>query len=188
MTLTGTGPAVARSVSAAAVADHLIPTVTSGDARFEILSPTLIRTEYAGDGHFTDDPTFNAIGRDAFAPAAYATSTSNGWLTITTSKVELRYKIDSGPFDADNLSVRQSAGGTEVTASPWQRLTCSLGALCEAESLQLNGGGRLGPHRPHGAWLRRRLHHHRQLGDGRRQCHQHRELPVRSAVRQLPRR
>ena len=43
--------------------------VVSGDARFEVLSPTLIRTEYAGDAHFVDAATFNAVGRDEFAPA-----------------------------------------------------------------------------------------------------------------------
>src|SRR4051812_48513846 len=32
--------------------------VRSGDARFEVLSPTLIRMEYAGDGKFTDAATF----------------------------------------------------------------------------------------------------------------------------------
>ena len=41
-----------------------LPTVTSGHARFEVLSPTLIRMEYAGDDTFTDAATFNAIGRD----------------------------------------------------------------------------------------------------------------------------
>jgi hypothetical protein len=33
-----------------------------------VLSPTLVRTEYAGDAHFVDAATFNAIGRDGFAP------------------------------------------------------------------------------------------------------------------------
>lgn len=53
-----------------------IPVVTSGDARFQILSPTLVRTEYAGDRAFTDAPTFNAIGRDDFAPTPYTARTS----------------------------------------------------------------------------------------------------------------
>ncbi|MGW2834618.1 TIM-barrel domain-containing protein [Streptomyces sp. NPDC001286] len=132
--LTGAGPASAGGSHAAR-----IPTVTSGDARFEILSPTLIRTEYAGDGTFTDARTFNAIGRDAFTPAAYTATTSGGWLTIRTSALTLRYQVGSGAFNARNLSLRLAAGGTPVTAAPWQRLTCQVGALCEAENLQLNG-------------------------------------------------
>lgn len=134
MTLMGAGPA-----SAGGPQGRSIPTVNSGDARFEILSPTLIRTEYAGDGEFTDAATFNAIGRDGFAPAAYTATTSGGWLTIRTSALTLRYQVGSGPFDAKNLSVRLTAGGTPVTAAPWQRLTCTVGALCEAENLRLDG-------------------------------------------------
>jgi alpha-glucosidase (family GH31 glycosyl hydrolase) len=136
MNLAGAGPATAGPS-----ANHRIPSVTSGGARFQVLSPTLIRTEYAGDGKFTDDPTFNAIGRAAFAPTAYSTSTSDGWLTIRTSAVTLRYEVGSGPFDARNLSVQTSAGGSPVTATPWQQLTCTLGALCEAEQLARSGLG-----------------------------------------------
>ncbi|MEW2155854.1 TIM-barrel domain-containing protein [Streptomyces sp. NPDC007189] len=135
MTLAGSGPAAAGE----ARQGHRIPAVTSGDARFEVLSPTLIRTEYAGDGKFTDDPTFNAIGRDGFAPASYTTETSDGWLTISTSALTLRYRVGSGPFDAKNLSVRLKAGDAPVTATPWQRLTCGPGDLCEAENLRLDG-------------------------------------------------
>ncbi|MFB7244122.1 alpha-xylosidase [Streptomyces populi] len=116
-----------------------LPTVSAGSARFEILSPTLIRTEYAGDRKFTDDPTFNAIGREGFEPTAYSATTSDGWLTIRTSAMSLRYKVDSGPFSAQNFSLRSTAGDTPVTAAPWQRLTCGPGALCEAENLSLDG-------------------------------------------------
>ena len=45
-------------------------TVVSGNARFQVLSPTLIRTEYAPTGRFTDADTFNVIGRADFTPAA----------------------------------------------------------------------------------------------------------------------
>ncbi|MET7455196.1 TIM-barrel domain-containing protein [Streptomyces sp. NPDC005574] len=135
MTLADTGTAVA----AGGVHRAALPTVTSGNARFEILSPTLIRTEYAGDGKFAEAATFNAIGRDTFTPTPYTATTADGWLTVRTSAVSLRYRIGSGAFDAQNLSVRLTAGDQPVTAAPWQRLTCTLGALCEAEDQQLNG-------------------------------------------------
>jgi hypothetical protein len=134
MTVAGAGHA-----SAGAADSHRMSSVTSGDARFQVLSPTLIRTEYAGDGKFSDNATFNAIGRTAFAPAAYTTSTSDGWLTIRTSALTLRYQVGSGPFNAQNLSAQLSAGGSLVTATPWQQLTCELGALCEAEHLSYSG-------------------------------------------------
>ncbi|MFD8425002.1 TIM-barrel domain-containing protein [Streptomyces sp. NPDC059668] len=154
MTVTGAAPATA-SVSASASAgggSHghpRIPTVSAGDARFQILSPTLIRTEYAGDGRFTDAPTFNAIGREGFTPTEYIAETSGGWLTVRTSAMALRYRIGSGQFDARNLSVRATAGGTPVTATPWRHLTCALGALCEAENLPGSGVSVASDHQGH---------------------------------------
>ena len=134
MTVASAGPA-----SAGAPTSHRIATVTSGNARFQVLSPTLIRTEYAQDGKFTDAATFNAIGRNDFTPPSYNARTSNGWLTIQTSAMTLRYQVGSGPFDAQNLSVHLSAGRDPVTAAPWHRLTCTPGALCEAEQLPYSG-------------------------------------------------
>lgn len=134
LSTTGTGP-----VSAQTVAAHRIPTVTSGNARFQILSPTLIRTEYAGDGRFVDSATFNAIGRSSFTPTPYTSTSSGGVLTIRTSALTMRYQEGTGPFDAQNLTVALQAGAAPVTATPWQRLTCTLDALCEAEDLAYNG-------------------------------------------------
>ncbi|MEU9387340.1 CBM35 domain-containing protein, partial [Streptomyces sp. NPDC048279] len=140
VTLSGTSAASAQGATGTAGNPRLrIPSVTAGEARFEILSPTLIRTEYAGDGKFTDAPTFNAIGRGAFAPAAFTADRSDGWLTIRTSAMTLRYRIDSGQFDTGNLSVAATAGGSPVTATPWQHLTCGTGQLCEAENLRPDG-------------------------------------------------
>jgi alpha-glucosidase (family GH31 glycosyl hydrolase) len=134
MTPAGTGPA-----SAGVAGRHLAAAVIAGDARFQVLSPTLIRTEYAGDDKFTDSQTFNAVGRGAFGPVSYTTSTSNGWLTITTGALTLRYQVGSGPFGAQNFAVQLTAGGAPVTAAPWQRLTCAVGVLCEAEDLSYGG-------------------------------------------------
>ncbi|MFF4898109.1 TIM-barrel domain-containing protein [Streptomyces sp. NPDC001068] len=138
--LSGASTASAQGATSTAGSPRLrIPSVTAGDARFEILSPTLIRTEYAGDGKFTDAPTFNAIGRAGFTPAAYTADRSDGWLTVRTSAMTLRYRIDSGQFDTGNLSVATTAGGAPATATPWQHLTCRTGELCEAENLRLDG-------------------------------------------------
>ncbi|HEX6523595.1 MAG TPA: TIM-barrel domain-containing protein [Streptosporangiaceae bacterium] len=135
-------PAAIPRSAAAPLAGARASAVVSGDARFEVLSPTLIRTEYAGDAHFLDAATFNAIGRDGFAPAHFTTHTAGGWLTIQTQAVTLRYKVGSGPFGADNLQVRLRAGLQDVTAAPWAAQAvpvCAIGVLCEAEDLSLNG-------------------------------------------------
>ncbi len=116
--------------------------VRSGDARFEVLSPTLIRMEYAGDGHFTDAATFNAIGRDGFRPTSYRKRVTDGWLTIDTGELTLRYKVGSGAFTAQNVSLRLRSGDQTVTAHPAFASTphCAAGALCEGEQAALAGG------------------------------------------------
>lgn len=136
--------------TAAAAAEHAvghrIPAVTSGSARFQVLSPTLIRTEYAQNAQFTDQATYNAIGRGAFTPTSYTSSTADGWLTVKTSAMTLRYQVGSGSFNARNLSLRLTAGDPTVTATPWQQVTCAVGALCEAESLTYGGLGLASDH------------------------------------------
>jgi VCBS repeat-containing protein len=141
-TLGVTAAAAAAQSSARAPSGAQAAEVISGDARFEVLSPTLIRTEYAGDAHFIDAPTFNAIGRDGFTRTPFTTSTRDGWLTIATAAMTLRYQVGSGAFGQDNLSVQLRAGRQHVTASPWTARSvpsCTIGALCEAEDLSLNG-------------------------------------------------
>jgi hypothetical protein len=116
--------------------------VVAGNARFEVLSPTLIRTEYSPDGHFLDASTFNVIGRTAFTPPKFTSTTADGWLTIDTGQVTLRYKTGSGPFTADNLTVQLRSGAQTVDASPWAghgTPDCAFGTLCEAESMALRG-------------------------------------------------
>ncbi|WP_455431134.1 TIM-barrel domain-containing protein [Streptomyces anandii] len=120
--------------------------VTLPDARFEVLSPTLIRTEYAGDGRFENRSTFNAIGRDSFTPTHYDSSVRDGVLTITTGAMTLRYRLGSGPFTAGNLTVALKAGQQPVLAAPWRHDVCAVGALCEAEDQSYDGPGLAADH------------------------------------------
>jgi len=126
-------------------ADDAAPqAVVNGHARFEVLSPTLIRMEYAGDDKFDDEATFNAIGRDGFGDTAFTQSVADGWLTIATDKVTLKYKVGSGPFTAENVSLQLKTGAQTVNAAPAfppATFTCAAGTLCEAEQAQLNGIG-----------------------------------------------
>lgn len=134
--LSAPAPAQAASHSARARA------VVSGDARFEVLSPTLIRMEYAGDAKFIDAHTFNAIGRDSFARTSFTTKVAGGWLTIRTSAVTLQYKVGSGPFTPQNVTVQLRSGRQQVTAHPtWSGTvpTCAVDELCEGEDAALSG-------------------------------------------------
>ncbi|MBB4685047.1 TIM-barrel domain-containing protein [Amycolatopsis jiangsuensis] len=115
--------------------------VTVDDARFQVLSPTLIRTEYAADGKFADPVTFNAVGRGSFAETPFTSTVSDGVLTIRTSALSLSYRLGSGPFGAGNLTVRQTGGQTPGAAAPWRHVSCAVGELCEAEDVTHDGPG-----------------------------------------------
>jgi Glycosyl hydrolases family 31/Domain of unknown function (DUF5110) len=85
--------------------------VRSGNARFEVLTPTLVRVEYAADGQFEDRPTQTAINRDQPVPA-FGVTRSLGTLTIDTGAIKLHYVEGSGPFTPANLWVDVDGGTT----------------------------------------------------------------------------
>jgi hypothetical protein len=125
--------------SAASAASAAPAVVIDGKARFEVLSPTLIRMEYAGDSAFEDRMTFNVVNRNQ-PPPPYTTGISaDGYREIRTSALLLRYQRGSGPFSPANTSVQLSATGQTVTAHPSFRGWCAFGMRCEAEDGQLAG-------------------------------------------------
>lgn len=109
------GAAPAPQTSTSAPPDDA--TVVDGDARFQVLTPTLLRVEYAADGAFEDRPTFVALDR-AFETPAYETRVVDGYREIETDRLLLRYERDSGPFTPANLSVEVAVGDGTVTARP----------------------------------------------------------------------
>ncbi|HEV7963726.1 MAG TPA: ricin-type beta-trefoil lectin domain protein [Actinoplanes sp.] len=126
--------ATAVALGPAAPAAAATGPVVDGNARFQVLTPTLIRLEYAGDGKFQDGTTFNAVNRN-FPAASYTTSVSGGVREIRTDALTLRYQQGSGPFTAGNLSIVR--GGT--TAAPVFPSYCVAGAVCQAENALLRG-------------------------------------------------
>jgi hypothetical protein len=91
--------------------------IVDGPARFTVLTPTLIRLEYAEDLQHEDRPTQTVIHRDLPA-AAFDTAIEDGNRVIRTSHLTLRYRLGSGPFTPQNLSVELLRGATRVTARP----------------------------------------------------------------------
>ena len=141
--LTGLGTVAPAAAAPTAGEVAAAQTVTEGDARFQVLSPTLIRTEFAPGGAFTDAATFNVVGRDSFAATPFTTTRDDGWLTIDTGEARVRYEIGSGSFDQGNLELSLTTGsGQQVVAAPWQQddpARCVVGVRCEAETLDLAG-------------------------------------------------
>ena len=111
--------------------------VIDGNAKFTVLSPILIRTEYSGDGVFETKKSFNITNLDLPVPA-YTSQVKNGWLEIQTEKLLLRYKQNSGSFNPSNLIINLDNKGQLVEAKPWP-LNVS-GYKSEAETTSLFGG------------------------------------------------
>ena len=117
-------------------------TVVEGDARFEVLTPEVIRMEYSPTGSFLDDPTFDIMDRSFTAPA-YTTSSSSGWMTITTSQMTFSYLLGSGPFSTVNTKMQLLGTlppGASASVTPTWSGECTFGQACQSGAATLSGG------------------------------------------------
>jgi Alpha-glucosidases, family 31 of glycosyl hydrolases len=85
-------------------------TVISGHARFTVLTPDVIRMEYAADGVFEDHATLTFINRNLPVPV-FKKQEKNGWLELKTSALTLHYKLNSDTFNTRNLYIDYTANG-----------------------------------------------------------------------------
>jgi alpha-glucosidase (family GH31 glycosyl hydrolase) len=102
--------------------------VTAGNARFEFLTSTLVRIEYASSGKFVDVPTAVVEKRD-WPDVEVHQKTESGWLVASTDAMTLRYKLQSGAFSATNLEVNWTVHGETHTWHPGQIDDRNLGGL-----------------------------------------------------------
>lgn len=99
--------------------------VVSGQARFTVLAPRMIRMEWSETKQFEDRASLVFTNRQQPVPA-FRTQTKGGWLTIATDALTLRYKVGSGTFTARNLDVRLSLNGKPVLWRPGTEDTGNL--------------------------------------------------------------
>jgi alpha-glucosidase len=94
--------------------------LTLGDSRFTVLTPELIRMEWAADGKFEDHASFVFLNRRLPVPQfAQAVSEGGHKLTIRTSALTLTYSpVNDGRFTADNLSIELTVAGKPVQWHP----------------------------------------------------------------------
>ena len=91
--------------------------VRDGPARFEVLSPTLIRLEYASDRGFEDRPTLTAIHR-ATGATQVKTHVAGAFRVIKTSRLTLRWRRGSGRFGPASLTLLLRVGGRAKVIHP----------------------------------------------------------------------
>ena len=104
-------PAIADNPKADAKA-----VVTSGNARFTVLAPQLIRMEWSADGQFEDRATLTFVNRETPVPE-FKVRESKSKLTITTPALTLTY-LKNGKFSDKNLKAVFTLNGKEVVWTP----------------------------------------------------------------------
>ena len=90
---------------------------TDNNVRFTVISDGTLRLEYAPDGKFVDDKSFIAVDR-LYPQVDYKLKTRGAWIEITTSKMKMRYKKDSGRFTNNNLIIEAVKGAFPFTWKP----------------------------------------------------------------------
>ncbi|MDP4240331.1 MAG: glycoside hydrolase family 31 protein [Bacteroidota bacterium] len=98
--------------------------VTSNYMRFTVLTPEIIRIERSTLKKFEDRASFVVINRNLPVPS-FTTKEEDGYLTITTDKLTLRYKVGSDPSTNDpcspNLQITMSGNGENVVWYPGKK-------------------------------------------------------------------
>jgi hypothetical protein len=113
--------------------------VIEGHARFTVLTPRLVRLEWAADGRFEDRASLAIVHRALPVPEFTATR-SKGGLVIDTGALRLRYRPGPGPFTAENLEVTFERAGDRVTWRPG--LTDSLNLKGTTRTLDSTNGAK----------------------------------------------
>ncbi|MBP3726900.1 MAG: DUF5110 domain-containing protein [Bacteroidaceae bacterium] len=94
--------------------------------RFTVITEGVVRMEYNANGQFVDDASFIATQR-TYPKSDYRVHKSGKRLVIETSALTLTYQLQSGPFNADNLSIRSAKKQPVVFA--WHPGTKDTGNL-----------------------------------------------------------
>jgi len=94
--------------------------VTVGNARFTVLTPELIRMEWAADGKFENHASFVFLNRRLPVPKFEKTLAEGGkQLTLKTSALTLTYAPSAdGRFTPEDLQVQLAVEGKPVTWHP----------------------------------------------------------------------
>ena len=101
--------------------------VTLGKARFTVLTPQLIRMEWAADGKFEDHASLVFLNRNLPVPQFTSTKSSDDQqLVIKTQALTLTYTTSDGHFSPENLSIALSVDGKQTTWHPGQTDTQNL--------------------------------------------------------------
>lgn len=101
--------------------------VIAGNARFTVITPTLVRLEFSTNGKFIDRRSYFAWHRNLQLPQIQ-TQRQSGILTITTARMKLIWRGGKNGFNARNLAIEfLNKGGEWKTWRPGDKQTGNLG-------------------------------------------------------------
>ena len=86
-------------------------------ARFTLLTPRMLRMEWAEDADFEDLPTLTVANRNT-APVSFQQREAGDTLTLDTGKLTLVYRENGKPFSRANLEIQFQLKGKTVKWHP----------------------------------------------------------------------
>ena len=115
----------AAATAAAAVEPAMPPRteggnpVVCGNKRITLVTPTLIRLEYAENGRFLDAPTMFAVNRDSMMREGFSVTELDGGrrVEINTGKVRMVFNNDNLPFGQGNTEFHFTRMGKPAKAT-----------------------------------------------------------------------
>ncbi|MGZ6319606.1 MAG: TIM-barrel domain-containing protein [Ktedonobacterales bacterium] len=106
---------------------HPASVVVRGEIRFTVLTARLLRLEWSPTGTFTDDATFAFPHRATADPVPFHVRDGGDYLMLDTEYLQLSYRLQSGSFTAENLSIMFRVGTEVRTWRPGQQRSGNLG-------------------------------------------------------------
>lgn len=109
-------------------------TVRSGNARFTVLTPEMIRIEYSDKGLFEDRATFAIQNREMDVVPSFTQKEDNDFLYIETDRIKLKYRKGTNPAtdpaSPENLTITMPHNGQEVVWYPGKPDPLNLKGTC----------------------------------------------------------
>lgn len=109
-------------------------TVRSGNARFTVLTPEMIRIEYSDKGVFEDRATFAIQNREMDVVPSFTQKEDNDFLYIETNRIKLKYRKGTNPViipaSPENLTITMPHNGQEVVWYPGKPDPLNLKGTC----------------------------------------------------------
>ncbi|MGZ3600660.1 MAG: alpha-glucosidase, partial [Ktedonobacterales bacterium] len=91
------------------------------------MTARLLRLEWSPTGTFTDDATFAFPHRATADPVPFQVRDGGDYLMLDTDYLQVSYRLQSGSFTAENLSIMFRVGTEVRTWRPGQQRSGNLG-------------------------------------------------------------